>query len=405
MWLIQLAQKNMWRNRLRTLITATAVFFAVILSVLAESLKQGIFDNLVKNIVSFYTGYIQVHQKGYWEEKTLDNSFSYPSPDFSSLVSQTFLKNVSPRIEAFALASSATLTRGCMVLGIVPAQEEKITSLKNKIIQGEYLNDSDHAVLLSEGLAKKLSLRTGDTLYLIGQGYQGSTAAGKYRVKGILSFGSPDLNETSLFMPLSIAQDFLGAYGMTTSLVCMLNDPNQLEKVKTQLQHSLNGKYEVMTWGEMLPEIKQHIEADSGNMEYVQLILYLLVCFGIYGTLLMMMMERKYEMGMLIAIGMNKHLLAFTMLLESVFTVLAGCIAGLLASIPICWYFSEYPFRISGEAAKAYERFGFEAVFPASTNPSIFIEQGITVFVLSLLLSVYPVYKVYRTDPVLSMKR
>jgi ABC-type lipoprotein release transport system permease subunit len=405
MWLIQLAQKNMWRNRLRTLITATAVFFAVILSVLAESLKQGIFDNLVKNIVSFYTGYIQVHQKGYWEEKTLDNSFSYPSPDFSSLVSQTFLKNVSPRIEAFALASSATLTRGCMVLGIVPAQEEKNTSLNNKNIQGEYLNDSDHAVLLSEGLAKKLSLRTGDTLYLIGQGYQGSTAAGKYRVKGILSFGSPDLNETSLFMPLSIAQDFLGAYGMTTSLVCMLNDPNQLEKVKTQLQHSLNGKYEVMTWGEMLPEIKQHIEADSGNMEYVQLILYLLVCFGIYGTLLMMMMERKYEMGMLIAIGMNKHLLAFTMLLESVFTVLAGCIAGLRASIPICWYFSEYPFRISGEAAKAYERFGFEAVFPASTNPSIFIEQGITVFVLSLLLSVYPVYKVYRTDPVLSMKR
>jgi ABC-type lipoprotein release transport system permease subunit len=292
-----------------------------------------------------------------------------------------------------------------MVLGIVPAQEEKITSLKNKITQGEYLNDSDHAVLLSEGLAKKLSLRTGDTLYLIGQGYQGSTAAGKYRVKGILTFGSPDLNETSLFMPLSVAQDFLGAYGMTTALVCMLNDPNQLEKAKTQLQRSLNGKYEVMTWGEMLPEIKQHIEADSGNMEYVQLILYLLVCFGIYGTLLMMMMERKYEMGMLIAIGMNKHLLAFTMLLESVFTVLTGCIAGLLASIPICWYFSEYPLRISGEAAKAYERFGFEAVFPASTNPSIFIEQGITVFALSLLLSVYPIYKVYRTDPVLSMKR
>lgn len=405
MWLIQLAQKNMWRNRLRTLITATAVFFAVILSVLAESLKQGIFDNLVKNIVSFYTGYIQVHQKGYWEEKTLDNSFSYPSPDFKPLASQSFLKNVSPRIEAFALASSATLTRGCMVLGIVPAQEDKITSLKNKLTQGVYLNESDHAVLLSQGLAKKLSLHTGDTLYLIGQGYQGSTAAGKYPVKGILSFGSPDLNETSLFMPLSLAQDFLGAYGMTTALVCMLNDPNQLEKAKAQLQHSLNGKYEVMTWGDMLPEIKQHIEADSGNMEYVQLILYLLVCFGIYGTLLMMMMERKYEIGMLIAIGMNKHLLAFTLLLESVFTVLTGCIAGLLASIPICWYFSEYPLRITGETARAYERFGFEAVFPASTNPAIFIQQGITVFLLSLLLSVYPVYKVYRMDPVLSMKR
>ena len=404
-WLLQLARKNMWRNRLRTLITATAIFFAVILSVLAESLKQGIFDNLVKNIVGFYTGYLQVHQKGYWDEKTLDNSFDYSSRQADGLRSIAGLRGLSPRIESFALASSATITRGCMVVGMLPSAEEEITSLRSKITKGDYLTNDDQSVLMAQGLAKKLSLKTGDTLYLIGQGYQGTTAAGKYRIKGLLKFGSPELNESALFMPLQLAQDFLSAPGRITALVCMIDDPSKLYATKNALIGALDGQQEVMTWEEMLPEIKQHIETDSGNMGYVQLILYVLVFFGIYGTLLMMMMERKYELGMLVAIGMNKHLLAFCMLLESVFTVLIGCVAGLLASIPICWYFEEYPIRISGETAQAYERFGFEAIFPASTNPSIFIQQGITVFLLSLVLSIYPVYKVYRTDPILSMKR
>ena len=75
MWLIKMAWKNIWRNRNRTIITTSSIFFAVILSVLTTSLQQGAFDNLVKNVVSFYTGYIQVHKAGYWDEQILDNSF------------------------------------------------------------------------------------------------------------------------------------------------------------------------------------------------------------------------------------------------------------------------------------------------------------------------------------------
>ncbi|MFM7838408.1 MAG: ABC transporter permease, partial [Chitinophagaceae bacterium] len=261
------------------------------------------------------------------------------------------------------------------------------------------------SVLLAEGLAERLRIQLGDTLYLIGQGYHASTAAGKYTVAGIVKFGSPEINRGSLFLPVQDAQNLFSCPERLTSLVIMLEDNQQLQEAKQALTRLLPNNYEVMTWEEMLPEVKQHIETDSNNMRYVQFILYLLICFGIFGTLLMMMMERKYEMGMLVAIGMKKNLLAIVVTLESLFTVIVGCLLGLLASAPLVAYFHLHPIRMGGTTAKAYERFGFEAIFPTSTDPRLFWEQGLTVLVLGLVLSLYPVYKVFRIEPVTSMKR
>jgi ABC-type antimicrobial peptide transport system permease subunit len=90
---------------------------------------------------------------------------------------------------------------------------------------------------------------------------------------------------------------------------------------------------------------------------------------------------------------------------ESVLTVLVGCIAGIAASIPIIYYFNKHPIRLGGEVSKAYERFGFEAIFPTATDPAILIYQGIVVLLIGLLLSIYPVIRVIRLDPVKAMKK
>ncbi|QJB31979.1 ABC transporter permease [Chitinophaga oryzae] len=405
MWLIKMAWRNMWRNSSRTVITMAAIFFAVILSVTASSLKDGIFGNLVKNVVSFYTGYVQVHKRGFWEEQVLDNCFRSSLQTEQQILSRRNVTAIAARLEGFVLASSVDNTKGSMVAGIDPEKENAITSLKKKVIQGSYLRDTDHAVLLSKGLAARLKLKTNDTVILIGQGYHGATAAGKYLVKGIVRFGSPDLNDRSLFMPLAVAQEFYGADSMITSYVLSLKNTKKLQATCSELGAELGPAFEVMSWEEMMPEVKQHIQTDSNNMKYVQGILYLLICFGIFGTLLMMMVERKFEMGMLVSIGMNKGKLIVLLLCESMFTVLVGCLLGICVSIPLIYYLNRHPIRIGGETAKAYERFGFEAVFPTSTAASIFIYQGVVVLIIGLLLSLYPVYKVFRLDPVTAMKR
>jgi len=119
----------------------------------------------------------------------------------------------------------------------------------------------------------------------------------------------------------------------------------------------------------------------------------------------MMMVERKYEMGMLVAIGMKKIKLIILLLIESLLTVLSGCILGLLTSIPIVYYLQKHPIKFSGNTAKIYERFGFEAIWPTSTDTSIFVTQGIIVLVIGLVLSLYPVYTTIRLDPVTAMRR
>lgn len=405
MWLIKLAWKNMWRNRQRTVITMAAIFFAVILSVAASSLKEGIFDNLVKNVVSFYTGYIQIHKKGYWDEQILDNSFASDKTVEQKILQQKNIASLAPRLETFALVSSENITKGCMVVGIDPEKENQITSIKNKLIAGDYVESNDHAVLLSQGLAERLKLKVNDTVVLIGQGYHGATAAGKYLIKGILKFGSPDLNDRSLFMPLTLAQDMYSAGENITSFVLSVRHPSELQTTSAFIRSGIGKDYEVMTWGEMLPEIKQHIQTDTNNMKVVQWILYLLICFGIFGTLLMMMVERKFEMGMLVAVGMKKIKLAALLIAESVITVLCGCILGITVSIPVIYYLNKFPIQMGGETAKAYERFGFEAIFPTSTNASNFIYQGIVVLIIGLLLSLYPMYKAFRLNPVKAMKK
>jgi putative ABC transport system permease protein len=292
-----------------------------------------------------------------------------------------------------------------MVIGIDPDKENSITDLRNKVIEGEYLIANDRSILLAEGLARRLKLNLSDTLVLFGQGYHGAMAVGKFHIKGILKFGSPDLNDQSLYLSLPAAQELYAAEHLLTSYVIGLENPNILDPTAASIQRTLGENFEAMTWEEMMPEVIQHIKTDKGSMVIIQGVLYMLIGFGIIGTLLMMMVERKYEMGMLVAIGMKKVKLMQLLMIESILTIVSGCILGILASIPIVFYLNRYPIRFKGELADMYEEFGFEAIFPTSTDPKIFLTQGMIVLILALLLSLYPIVKIAWLNPVTAMKK
>ncbi len=402
--LLQLAWRNLWRNPNRSLITMASVWCAVVLAVAMSSLQKGVFDHLIANVVSFYSGYIQVHRAGYQAEQTLENTFPLTDSIQNAVLSSPGVAAATPRLEAFALASTGEKTKGCLVAGIAPETEDLVTRLKSKIVAGEYLQDSSQVILLAEGLAKRLQTGVGDTVILLGQGYYGSTAAGKYAIGGILHFGSPELNDQVVFMPLALAQHWLDAPGLATTLVISPKKPAATEQTAAQLRASLPADFETLTWQEMMPDIHEHIKTDTASSVIILGVLYLLISFGIFATLLMMLAERQREFGMLVALGMKKLQLARVVLFESVFITLTGCLFGILVSIPLVWWLKEHPIRITGEMAEVYEKFGFEAIFPASLAPSIFWNQALAVLVIGLLLSLYPVLKVLFLKPVEAMR-
>lgn len=397
--LLKLAWRNIWRNRRRTFITMASVFFAVLLAVLMRSANTGIYDHMVHNVVSFSSGYIQIHKKGYWDEQSIENSFREDDNLYRLLRSQPELSGYAPRLESFALASVGEKTKGVFVLGIDPEKETRLSGLKSKITGGHYIGPNDRSVLLAEGLAGKLGLSAGDTIVLISQGYHGASAAGKYPVAGIIRYGSPELNKRMVNMPLKLMQEMYGADGMITSISLMLRESDSMEQVKSTLTAGTDREaYEIMDWKQMMPELNQVIEGDKAGDYIVIGILYLVIAFGVFGTILMMTRERMHEFGILLAIGMKKRLLASVLVVESFLISFIAALAGMAGAVPFVVWFYKHPIRFSGNIQKIYDRYGMEAVIPFSPKAAIFTEQGFVIFVLSLLLSLYASRKIFKTN-------
>ncbi|MEH6776859.1 ABC transporter permease [Maribacter arcticus] len=400
--LLKLAWLNIWRNKRRTVITTTSVFFAVVLAIIFRSLTDGIYDNMIHNVVSYSSGYLQIHQKGYWDEQSIDNTFEEDDQLYQELLKNPKVTHIMPRLQTFALASYSEKTKGVLVLGIDPVKEKEVNNLHDKIVAGEYIQDiNDNAVVLGEGLASQLKLKVNDTLVLLGQGYHASSAAAKFRVKGLIKLGAIELNNNVVYMPLQQSQYMHGAENRLTSVSVMLDKSTNLEDLKHALQKSINtDRYEVMSWKEMMPEMDQFIEADSTGHYIIIGVLYFIISFGLFGTLLMMIFERKHELGILIAIGMKKQLLALVLLLEAIMISLIGCFTGVIAGFLVIKWFTAYPIHFTGELKEVYEDYGIESIIYFSSHEKIFIVQTLIVLQLSILLAFYPGYKVMKLKPV-----
>lgn len=401
----RLIWRNLWRNPKRSFITIASIAFAILFSVLMQSMQNGIFNNLIKNVVGYFTGYAQIHQKGYWEERIVNNCFDLNDSLISQITKYPSITHMAPRLESFVLAANKNNSKGCMLIGTDPVREDALTQLKRKLIQGSYFNNNEQSALIAEGLASRLSLGLNDTIVLFGQGFRDVMAAGKYKIKGILRLASPQMNDAFIYLPLSTAQSFLSAENKLTSISLGIDHPENLKAITKNLQMNIGDNYEAMSWQEMMPDISSHIKGDKITFFVFSGILYLIIGFGIFGTLLMMTVERKYEFGMLVAIGMKKTMLKIMLLGESILLTFFGVLLGVLLSFPIVFYLKRNPIRLGGEIARAYEKFGFEAIFPAATDPSIFIQQSLIVMVMALCIGLYPLWNVSRLNPVKAMKK
>lgn len=386
----KIAWRNLWRNKRRTMLTIASILFALFLALIMRSMQLGSYSSMVESSVKSTTGYIQVHEKGYWDDKSIDNTFESGDEIEKTILSHPNVNTIVPRLESFALFSSGRQTKGAAVIGTDPATENKISGLKDRIVSGEYLEAGDQAILLAEGLAQYLKLEVGDTVVLLGQGYHGMTAAAAYPVKGIIRFIQPDINNNLTYIPLAASQDLFSSPGRLTSLSIMLNDPDKMKETRDELVKDLPGMLEVMNWNEMLTELVNAIEGDNVSGLFNLGILYLVVGFGILGTILMSTMERRKEFGIMVAVGMRRTKLMIIVFIETVIMSILGILAGIVTSLPLLYYFRNNPIPLTGEAADAMIEYNMEPVLPFLVEPGYFIGQSMVVIVITLLTLIYP---------------
>ncbi|MBU8893671.1 MAG: ABC transporter permease [Bacteroidales bacterium] len=394
MRIFSMAWKNLWRNKRRTLITVASIFFGVLISTIMSSLQDGTYGNMIDMSVKLSSGYLQIQHPEYQDNKSINNIFE-PTDEFISEISGIKeITTVAKRLESFALLSSGPNTRGGAVIGFEPDKDNKTSNLKNWISEGDFLNSGDKGVLLTENIAKHLKLNVNDTIILISQGYHGVTAAGKYPVKGILKFSTPQMNSLGIFMDINLAQEFYSAGGMITSLMIMVDDYTDVAPTARKLKNLVAYKYNVLSWQEVNPAIVQFIDSDKAGGIVMKAILYIVIGFGIFGTIIMMVAERKRELGVMIAVGMQKFKLAVILFYETILIGIVGVIAGFIASIPIILFLVDNPVELPEELAEAYLQFGFEPYMFFGTAPNVFINQALAIFIITLIISLYPVFKV-----------
>jgi len=402
---LQLAWRNLWRNKRRTLIASASIFFAVIFALLMRSMQEGSYDYMVDASVSMYTGYIQVHAKDYWDKRSIDKSMELSMTRIDKIDSIKHVTLVTPRLESFSLISYGNVTKVASIVGIHPELENEMTDLKNKLISGKYLTDKSKGVMIAEGLATLLKVEIGDSVVLYGQGYHGVTAAAQVEVEGIVKFTLPALNKTMVYLSLDYSQRLYAAPNRITTLSIMIDESKKINEVHVAVSNLFDEKYEVMMWSELMPELVQSIEVDNAGGIIMLGILYVIIGFGIFGTVMMMTAERTKEFGILISVGMKKWRLSYVSFLESLFLSFIGVLAGIIVSIPILYYLKQNPIPLTGEMADVMLKFGLDPIIPFRFAANIFVDQFLTVLVIAMISALYPLSYIRKLNPVKAMRK
>ncbi|KAA6301685.1 MAG: hypothetical protein EZS26_002150 [Candidatus Ordinivivax streblomastigis] len=419
---LKLAYRNIWRNKRRAFITIASVLFAVFFCSVMNSYMDGMWNRMIDNTLRTQSGHIAIHGTGYWDDKTVDNFLTMDSVTIEQLRALPNVENLSPRVETFALVSLGNVSKGVSIMGVSPVQENGKSNLASHIVRGSYLSENDNGVLLGEGLAKYLKADVGDTLAFIGQGHYGASAAGLFPIRGILHLILPEMDNGLVYITLPAAQQFVDLPDGYSGILITLKDDKQLEKSMLTVYDFLvnseqlivnnkNGEttdkieksnnyslfttnYSLYSWHFTLQNLLQSAESDKAIDKIILFILYLIVGFGILGTVVMLTNERQREFRTMVSLGMSRRRLQGVVTLELLIMTFLGLISGLLLTLPVAFWFHAHPIIISGDMAKQFLDMGMEPIIPFSVEPKIFISQIFIVLILTAIAVIYPIHKI-----------
>jgi len=402
---LKMAWRNIRRNLRRTLITLSAITFGLAAMIIFFGFTDGFHAQWVENTVKAYTGHIQIYRSGYRDDPQLNRSIADAAEIIKELKTEPAVDTYAERVEVQGLISTAENSYGVLIRGIDTGEEVKITGIKERIIKGEYLNeDKGRGVLIGHRLAEKLNAEIGDKIVLMVQAADGSLTAELFRLQGTFRIGATELDSSFAIVTLKDAQALSLLGDRVTEIAVMLKNPVDVLPVSKRLKERLvSSGYEVYTWEELMPALQEMIDLDNIFMYLILLVVLVVVSLGILNTMLMSIMERTREFGIMMAVGTSPRNVILLVMLESFFIGIIGIISGAGIGIGINRIISIKGFDLS--------RWGGATEFFAILNPVIYPETDIInvlwscaiVFLTALIVSVYPAVRAARLRPVEAM--
>jgi ABC-type lipoprotein release transport system permease subunit len=402
---LHIAWRNIWRNPRRTAVIMTAVVIGVWSMVSLGALMRGVLEGMIENSVDTLTGHIQVQQEDYPNDPAIENSIPHPGVLMGAIAKALPAGSLmTQRVRLNTVVSNARHTQGATLVGIDPTAEAPISFIGHAVTQGRYLKADDAgAILVGRALVEKFDTQLGRKLILMAQDSQGEIASRAFRICGIFQAEMEATEKGYLFITRRAAQKMLKLGEGVSEIAIRLPAHEQAVPVAASLAGDLEGEaVRVRAWPEILPLLKAYLEMFDAFILIWFVVVFVAMGFGILNTTLMAVFERMREFGVLKALGMRPGRIVGGVLLETLLILLLGIAIGNLLGLATCWALSFTGIDLSALAKGAAYAGMARIIYPVVWARDL-LQANLVVFLLGLLVCLYPAFKAARMTPVAAM--
>lgn len=401
--IIKLSWKNIWRNKVRSGVVIVSVLLGTCAGVFMTAFMYGLSMGYVKIQLQNFTSHLQIHTKDF-EQEELPEAYI---PNVDSLIQdlklEPFVTAISTRSVITGLAASSSSSFGVTITGIDPQIEKNVSLIHTHLLEGDYLEgDRRNEVLIGQKLAERLGLKIRSKMVLNFQDVNGNISAGAFRVSGIFKSPNSQFDEANVFVKATDLNRLIGKPGAVHEIAILVDNFKMADQYKEQLSTSPN--LVVESWGDLSPSLR-YTDATVGTTLYIVMVIILIaLTFGIINTMLMAVLERQQELGMLMSVGVNKTRIFSMILSETFFLAIFGAPIGVFFAWVGISALSETGVDVSA-FSQGFEMYGLGTVIYPELQPGYYLNIGLLIMLTTLIASLYPSFKALKLNPVEAIRK
>ncbi|MFL3000465.1 MAG: ABC transporter permease [Cytophagales bacterium] len=401
--LIKISWRNIWRNKLRSLVVIFSIVFGLLGGIIIIAMSYGLNEERMNNAVDTYLSHIQIHNNLFSEDYNIKHTINNLDAIEKAINKDERVVSYSKRIVLNGMLSNSNGSYGIQVKGIDPDEEIKVTNTYEKIIDGEYFRSKrDNTILVGKKLADKLNLKLKSKVVITFQDENYELTSLLYRVEGIFRSGNSRYDEMNVFVKNKSITKNLPGFNGYHEMPILLSDIELRGEVKKDLI-PISSDNIVEGWDDISKELAYANEMLSAVLYIFMMIILSGLSFGVINTMLMAILERRKEIGMLMSIGMNRYKIFMMISFETIFLSLIALPFGLITSYLIVEYYSVVGIDLSVVEA-GLENFGVGTRLYFKVPNEEYFYVSLMVFVISIFSSIFPSIRALKINPVEATK-
>lgn len=389
---------------MRSLVVMMSIAVGLWAGLTAMSFSFGMYQGHIQNVILYQLSHIQVHHPRFRSEMELKDTVRNSLELQTAINSMPDIKATVRRCISPCMILTASGSSGVMLVGTPVSDERKMTGLDSMVVDGAYFNDSSRKeMLIGSKLAEKIHAKVGGKVVVMLQDANNEMVSGAFRVKGIYKTRNSAYDESMVFIPLNRMQELAALGDVSNELAVLLNEGASLEQVRTQISSLSHGE-EVLDWMGLSPELDLVVNSFDLYMYIFMGIILMALMFGIVNTMLMAVLERQRELGMLMAIGMNRLRIFAMVMLETIWLALVGGPLGLLLGHATIRYFGTHGVNLS-QYSEALSMYGFSNVIYFQLDQKYYWPVLLMTIGVAVVSAVYPAIKAVRLEPTQAIRK